>query len=292
MQPLHFQQTCKKGVNPYERNPNVSALQGAGARGRCRARGGNQFRCFHHGHGRLGGSAFIVNNISFCYTVYMHVNSINGKRYIGITKQKPEYRWRSDGSGYFRSPHFWGAIQKYGWNNFKHIILLENADRNFACEMEQELIDLYRTRDRRYGYNMTAGGDGSRGWKPSAETLAKRSAKLRGIKRSEQHRQRLREANLGKKATKETREKLRESHIGKKLKGHALEVARMNMAEANKKRKKSVYCIDQEGRRRDFESINAAAAFYHEPILTKNFKVIAESGRIVNGRQWYYKEAS
>ena len=237
-------------------------------------------------------SAFAVNNISFYYTVYMHVNSINGKRYIGITKQKPEYRWRSDGSGYFRSPHFWDAIQKYGWNNFKRIILLENADRNFACEMEQELIDLYRTRDRRYGYNMTAGGDGSRGWKPSAETLAKRSAKLRGIKRSERHRQRLREANLGKKATEETRQKLRESHLGKKLTGHALEVARMNMTEANKKRKRSIYCIDQKGRRRDFESINAAAAFYHEPILTKNFKVIAELGRIVNGRQWYYKEAS
>lgn len=102
----------------------------------------------------------------------------------------------------------------------------------------------------------------------------------------------MREANLGKKASKETREKLRESHLGKKLRGHALEVARMNMAEMHEKKKKSVYCIDQEGRRRDFESINAAAAFYHEPILTKNFKVIAESGRIVNGRQWYYKEAS
>ena len=230
-----------------------------------------------------------MNNISFCYTVYMHVNSINGKRYIGITKQKPEYRWRSDGSGYFRSPHFWGAIQKYGWNNFKHIILLENADRNFACDMEQELIDLYHTRDRRYGYNMTAGGDGSRGWKPSAETLAKRSAKLRGIKRSEQHRQRLREANLGKKATKETREKLRESHIGKKLTGHALEVAMENMDRAHEMRRKSVYCINQEGCRYDFESIKDAAAFYHEPILAKSFKVIAETGRVVNGKQWFYK---
>ena len=230
-----------------------------------------------------------MNNISFCYTVYMHVNSINGKRYIGITKQKPEYRWRSDGSGYFRSPHFWGAIQKYGWNNFKHIILLENADRNFACDMEQELIDLYHTRDRRCGYNMTAGGDGSRGWKPSAETLAKRSAKLRGIKRSEQHRQRLREANLGKKATKETREKLRESHLGKKLTGYALEVAVENMNKAHKMRRKSIYCIDREGRRHDFESSKDAAAFYHEPILEKNFKVIAEAGRIVNGKQWFYK---
>ena len=233
-----------------------------------------------------------MTNTSFCYTVYMHINSINGKRYIGITKQKPEYRWRSDGIGYFRSPHFWSAIQKYGWDCFAHIILLENADREFACEIEQGLIDLYHTKDKRYGYNMTEGGDGSRGWMPSVETLARRSAKLRGIKRSERHRQRLREANIGKKATEETRQKLRESHLGKKLTGHALEVARMNMAEMHEKKKKSVYCIDQEGRRQDFESIKDAAAFYREPILEKSFKVIAESGRIVNGRQWYYKEAS
>ena len=63
----------------------------------------------------------------------------------------------------------------------------------------------------------------------------------------------------------------------------------MNMAELHKKKKKSVYCIDCEGRRQDFESIKDAAAFYHEPILEKSFKVIAEAGRIVNGKQWFYK---
>ena len=32
------------------------------------------------------------------YTVYCHIFP-NGKRYVGITKQKPEYRW-DNGNGY------------------------------------------------------------------------------------------------------------------------------------------------------------------------------------------------
>ena len=40
------------------------------------------------------------------YTVYEHVNKVNGKRYIGTTSQKPEKRWGWKGSGYFNQP-FW-----------------------------------------------------------------------------------------------------------------------------------------------------------------------------------------
>ena len=59
------------------------------------------------------------------YTVYKHT-APNGKVYIGITSHSIEGRWRKDGSGYKLNNHFWNAIQKYGWNNFKHEILFEN----------------------------------------------------------------------------------------------------------------------------------------------------------------------
>lgn len=50
------------------------------------------------------------------YKVYIHTNIINGKIYVGITKQRPERRWKN-GWGYYDKTgraYFWKAIQKYG----------------------------------------------------------------------------------------------------------------------------------------------------------------------------------
>lgn len=109
------------------------------------------------------------------WKVYVHVNAINGKQYIGITsKQNPEHRWRQ-GRGYKENSHFRSAINKYGWDNFYHIILFDNFDETQAKNKEIELIAKWKTNDRNFGYNMTAGGDGTKGYYPSAETRAKLS---------------------------------------------------------------------------------------------------------------------
>ena len=93
------------------------------------------------------------------YFVYSHVNLVNNKIYIGITKQIPSYRWRSHGQGYKDSPRFWNAIQKYGWDNFEHNILFSELTKDEACKKENELIKQYNSNDDRYGYNMTSGGE-------------------------------------------------------------------------------------------------------------------------------------
>ncbi len=57
------------------------------------------------------------------YIIYLHRNKINGKCYVGQTCQKPETRWGKDGWHYHEQELFYRAIQKYGWDNFEHIIL-------------------------------------------------------------------------------------------------------------------------------------------------------------------------
>lgn len=60
------------------------------------------------------------------YSVYIHQNLTNGKRYVGITCKKPERRWGYQGAGYKSQTYFWKAIQKYGWDNFDHEVFASN----------------------------------------------------------------------------------------------------------------------------------------------------------------------
>ena len=90
------------------------------------------------------------------YSVYMHKNKTNQKVYIGLTKQIPQQRWRSNGEGYKTQPKFWKAIQKYGWDNFEHIILKTNLTAAAASDLEKQLIQTFNS--IKEGYNTDCGG--------------------------------------------------------------------------------------------------------------------------------------
>ena len=94
------------------------------------------------------------------YIVYQHINKTNGKSYIGLTCRKPQKRWGLNGNNYVECPHFWRAIQKYGWDNFDHIILYSGLTHDEACETEKRLISELQTNNPDYGYNISSGGDG------------------------------------------------------------------------------------------------------------------------------------
>ena len=76
------------------------------------------------------------------YKIYAHINKINGKIYIGQTSQKDVRRRWNNGWGYRNNYHFNKAIQKYGWNNFQHIVIFENLSLEVANIIEDELISL------------------------------------------------------------------------------------------------------------------------------------------------------
>lgn len=72
------------------------------------------------------------------WCVYCHTFP-DRKRYIGITKQKPEDRWL-DGMGYSSQPKVFSAIVKFGWDNIKHEILIAGLDEAGARRVEEQEI--------------------------------------------------------------------------------------------------------------------------------------------------------
>lgn len=103
------------------------------------------------------------------FVVYAHTNKINGKKYIGITCQSVDERWRN-GKGY-KNPKFRNAINKYGWDSFKHEILYTGLTQSEAEQKEQELIKKYDSMEN--GYNACEGGGVSVGYRHTKESKEK-----------------------------------------------------------------------------------------------------------------------
>lgn len=125
------------------------------------------------------------------YYVYLHINKINNKVYVGITKRKYLcQRWRN-GKGYRHCILFDRAIKKYGWNNFNHIKLFSSLSKDTAMQLERLLIKRYKRQDR--SYNIGEGGEGTNSF--SSETILKLKS-YKGEKASQFGRKRLLEEKI------------------------------------------------------------------------------------------------
>ena len=112
------------------------------------------------------------------YIVYKHINKINGKVYIGQTALNVERRWRN-GKGY-KTGVFKKAIEKYGWDNFEHIIVRDKLSKEEANLLEVSLIRKYK--ELGICYNITDGGEGACGYKHTEESKKKISNRSKGKK--------------------------------------------------------------------------------------------------------------
>ena len=178
------------------------------------------------------------------YTVYKHVNRINRKQYIGITKQDPQNRWGNDGINYKTCPRFWNAICKYGWDNFEHIILGTDLSKSVARKMEKDLIKEFKTQDKEYGYNILEGGQC--GELPK-EVREKMSMSMKGNKNglghpcSEEKKKKISDAQKGKKLSEEHKRAISLAKTGKSHKSLS-EEARKKISNSHKKNK--IYCLE------------------------------------------------
>ena len=156
----------------------------------------------------------MINN----FYVYKHI-SPNNKVYIGITSLLPQERW-CNGEGYNKQKLFYRAIQKYGWDNFKHEILFEGLTKEEACQKEIELIAEYKSNNSDFGYNLTAGGEGPNGYHHTEDAKRKIGNASKGNKyalgavRTEEFKNNARLKALGRKPSFEAIEKWRKSREG------------------------------------------------------------------------------
>lgn len=183
------------------------------------------------------------------YKLHVHI-APNGKRYYGITKQKPERRW-ANGANYMHNQHFARAINKYGWDNIEHIVIYDNLTEDEAKMLEQYMIQWYKTADRDYGYNISLGGDGGN---HSEETKKKISELQKGENNSFYGKGYLitgdKHHMYGKHHSEETKKKISEKLKGKKTNG---------INKHNKETSKPVICLTT---KRIFNSVNEGGRTY------------------------------
>lgn len=166
------------------------------------------------------------------FIVYVH-ESPSGKKYVGITSNSTTQRWGSCGQGYRDNSHFWNAIQKYGWDNFKHTVVAEGLTLEEASAKESDLIATYNCMNPEFGYNHTTGGQWST---PSDEVRAKLSIATKN--RSEVVRRKVSNSLKGHVVSEKTKQKISAANSGNHNlgRGKRSDIARMNISNAAKGR--------------------------------------------------------
>ena len=243
------------------------------------------------------------------YTVYIHTNKVNGKRYVGITRQSVQERWR-EGKGYKYCILFDRAIKKYGWDGFDHEIFASNLTEEEAQHMEKLLIKELKTQDPEFGYNISDGGSTT---KISEEGRKKLSEKMLGEKNpcfgkiytaeerariSEQTRGE-RNPNYGRKHTEEERRKISEAITGRHLsEEHKRKISEYNKGryvgrprpEGSGKLPKKVLCVETG---EVFDSIaDAARAKGLYKRKSRISSVCMGKAKMCGGYHWKYYESS
>lgn len=155
------------------------------------------------------------------YYIYIYINKINHKKYIGQTRHNQNHRARKDGIGYQKCTNFWNAIQKYGWENFEYKIIKEGLSLEEANYWEEYYINYYHTwigGPECNGYNLQKGGNNHEVSEETKNRISE-TKKAQHKQHTEEWKQNMSEIMKGEnnpfyghKHSKETREKMSKNH--------------------------------------------------------------------------------
>lgn len=203
------------------------------------------------------------------HIIYKITNQLNQKVYIGQTVNLHR-RWQAH-KNYAKNPETTGqyihrAMAKYGADSFTIEIVDFGLCVSQANCLERYYIQLYDSRNRECGYNISMGGDFI--WNTG---LPKEQQPRYGKKNSQLHNERISRANIGRRViiSHDTRRKISASlmghHISSETKwkiskantGHAVSLeARHNMSKAKRGDKHPNYgrCLSEETRKKISQS--------------------------------------
>ncbi len=167
--------------------------------------------------------------------IYGLRNSVTGKWYIGQSLNIYK-RWRTAyQNGKCKSqPKIYAALKKYGYDVFEKVVIEECTTIDWILDY-REMYWIRHLNSIENGYNIREGGCrtqhsketrqkialGRTGWRHTEEAKAKMSAIHKGKKISDEHRLRLSQLNKGrlqhKAFSEETRQKMRIAKLGRVL---------------------------------------------------------------------------
>lgn len=140
------------------------------------------------------------------------ITSPNGKTYIGQTIRHIQVRLEEHRTGRSKGCRgVYNAIKKHGWDKLeKDWYYCPDEELNKHEELMVEVLGTLSPN----GYNLIGGGGNS--GKRSEETKQKNREALLGKPKSKEHTRKNRESHIGKKQSEETKQKKREANLGAK----------------------------------------------------------------------------
>ena len=187
------------------------------------------------------------------YELYMIVNDVNDKVYIGITSIGVRQRWYEHLSSARHleksNNDMYKDMHKYGEHHFYPIVLESGISQEDRDAKERQAIAKYNSYTPN-GYNLTLGGFDNQGVQWDASRGVKISEALKGVPKSQAHRDALSKARIGR-FTKENNPFYQKHHT---------QVTKNRLSDANTKH--SVIMYSKEGQPiQEFKNIQKAAEY-------------------------------